>query len=226
MISKKYIITVPVILSFVSSMTVLAHAGMMDRWLERDTSVQATCLTVIAVQLLFTLLFLVIFRKSIINKPFRFLADKLSGDKYVSCAAFWFLSAFTLTPYLFPIDDSLFGLLGLLLTIINLIVILRKKKRARLTSAKNLYVCLHVAACQLIGYLVFIFAYKTEWFKKLFSYTDDLYPGLTIYPKLDGFDYTVQYMCQLLAFFSLPYLIIGAGCLLKKCRKIGEEKVD
>ena len=212
--SRKYIVLTGLLLFI--SLTASAHAGSYDRLLQKTVSIKATCVTVIITQLVLSVLFLIIFRKCRTNNPARHLATKISGKPALACGAFWILSAFTLTPYLEYFDIMQIIAIGLSLP--NLVLILIGKIRRCLISEKSLYVCIHVAASQVIGYIVYLAVFQTDWFGMIFRYTDDLYQiaNYYLYPGIEGVDYCIIYTFTLLASLSIPYIVLGVVRLVRQ----------
>ena len=165
-----------------------AHAGMFDRYLEYSVSARALFYTTLFVQLILSAFSFGLLRKT---RPFRVMR--------VICwhwSKKWFYSLFFLllipfvTLTLVDMDYVLMWLIsgGSLLFIMFYYVICSFKlfvTKKRKPSSRGLYITIIVSIQQMIGYVVYLLAYKTNLMRHLFNYTDDEYQigNYWVYPK-------------------------------------------
>lgn len=218
---ENYILTLFLLLP--SSIPAFAHAGMMDRLIEHAVSMEACCTTIIAVQLVLLILFMVIFKHSHLNSFIHSAAETIAGTRFISIFLFWILFAFCLTPYLGLLTSGMFlaGLVPLFLSLVFLILIFFRKPRSLVNKPSCHYLLIHFSLQQTIGYFVYLSVYDTDFIRNLFRYTDDEYQSaIYIYPNIKGITFCGDFFMELLLAFSLAFIVncIFEIASLKKSR--------
>lgn len=187
-----------------------AHAGMMDRLIEHAVSMQACCTTVIAVQLVLLILFMVIFKHSQLNSFIFSTAKTVANTSFISILFFWALLAFCLTPYIGLLTSGMFfaGLISLFLSLVFLVLVFFKKPRNLVKKTSCHYLLTHFSLQQMIGYIVYFAIYDTDYIRNLFKYTDDEYRfEVYVYPSMNGITFCGDCFIDLLLAFSMAFII-------------------
>lgn len=197
-------------LSLLSSVPAFAHAGMMDRLIEHAVSMEACCTTIIAVQLVLLILFMVIFNHSHLNSFIHSAAETIANTRFISIFLFWILFAFCLTPYLGLLTSGMFlaGLVPMFLSLIFLILVFFRKPRSLVKKPSCHYLLIHFSLQQTIGYFVYLSVYDTDFIRNLFKYTDDEYQyAFYVYPNIKGITFCGDFFMELLLAFSLAFIV-------------------
>ena len=210
---ENYILTLFLLLP--SSIPAFAHAGMMDRLIEHAVSMEACCTTIIAVQLVLLILFMVIFKHSHLNSFIHSAAETIAGTRFISIMLFWILFAFCLTPYIGLLTCGMFlaGLASLSLSLIFLILVFFRKPRSLVKKPSCHYLLIHFSLQQTIGYFVYLAVYDADFIRNLFKYTDDVYQStIYVYPNIKGITFCGDCFMDLLLCFSLAFI---ANCVFE-----------
>ena len=197
-------------LSLLSSAPAFAHAGMMDRLIEHAVSMEACCTTIIAVQLVLLILFMVIFKHSHLNNFIHSAAETIAGTRFISIMLFWILFAFCLTPYLGLLTSGMFlaGLVPMSLSLVFLILVFFRKPRSLVKKPSCHYLLIHFSLQQIIGYFVYLAVYDTDFIRNLFKYTDEEYQyAFYVYPSIKGITFCGDCFMDLLLCFSLVFIV-------------------
>lgn len=188
-----------------------AHAGIMDRWIEQETNVRACSMTVLAVQLLLLLLFLVFFKHSRLNSFVRSLADSIANTHFLSILVFWGLFAFCLTPFISMLNCGVLfgGLFAVLLSFVLFVLAFYEKPRKLVNRPSSHYYLIHCSIQQIIGYFVYFIIYDTDFIRNLFRYTDDEYQlaNYYVYPDARGISLCWGCFTDLLLGFSFALVV-------------------
>lgn len=219
----KRIITL-VLMSFVSVISVHAHAGMFDDYLRRMVSVDAVVLTIAVAQIVCFLLVRSNWFKAIKSVRIRLLlfAKRLHSNGWLRLLAAWGLSSFALSPYI-VIACNWLWILGILLFLVFwlfylFLVLYGKTRRAILTGIKPLYLLLVASIGEIIGGIVYCAIYEMEWFRSITYYTDEEYAlnDCKLYPTIDGIWDLWNEMKIVFFFFAIPYVILITIRVFKK----------
>lgn len=219
----KRIITL-VLMSFVSVISVHAHAGMFDDYLRRMVSVDAVALTIAVAQIVCYLLIRSNWFRAIKRVRMRLLlfAKKLHCNGWLRLLAAWGLSSFALSPYI-VIACNWLWILGILLFLVFwlfylFLVLYGKTRRAILTGIKPLYLLLVASIGEIIGGIVYCAIYEMEWFRSITYYTDEEYAlnDCKLYPTIDGIWDLWNEMKIVFFFFAILYVILITIRVFKK----------
>jgi len=211
-------------MSFVSVISVHAHAGMFDDYLRRMVSVDAVALTIAVAQIVCYLLIRSNWFRAIKRVRMRLLlfAKKLHCNGWLRLLAAWGLSSFALSPYI-VIACNWLWILGILLFLVFwlfylFLVLYGKTRRAILTGIKPLYLLLVASIGEIIGGIVYCAIYEMEWFRSITYYTDEEYAlnDCKLYPTIDGIWDLWNEMKIVFFFFAIPYVILITIRVFKK----------
>ena len=198
-----------------------AHAGIFDRYLDYSVSARALFYTTLIVQLFLSVFPFFFLRKTRLLRVVRFSCWRWSQKWY------YLLFFIVLVPFLVltlvDMDYVLMFFLsgGSLLIIVTCYAILSFRlfvSKKRTPSWRRLYILIILTFQQVIGYGVYLLAYKTDIMRHFFFYTDDLYQigNYTVYPETHLFATHIEgYISMLLLFLCWFVFLI----LLKAGRK-------
>lgn len=193
------------LLSF--SVELSAHAGFVDRAIQARTSKIACSATVIAAQITFGILFLIISKSTNINRLFKRTSKNIVSNGYVATVLFWLLLTFSLAPYLTLASAIYWIPATLAFWLTTHVMCFSSKARKICTNPNRIYYLLIFSILTIIGYIIYSKIYSIAGIQQLFSYVDDLYPGLLIYPEVDGIRHCIDKFIEVLFLETIPIIV-------------------
>ena len=196
-----------------------AHAGFVDRYLEYSVSARALFYTTLIVQLFLSVFSFLLLKRSRILRVLRVSCWHCSQQWY------YLLFFIVLVPFLVltlvDMDYVLMFFLagGSLLIIIICYAVLSFRllvSKKRSPSWRRLYFVIILTVQQVIGYGVYLLAYKTDLMRHFFFYTDDEYQigDYTVYPKTRLFSTHIEGYISMFLLFLCWYvflILLNAG---------------
>ena len=212
-----------VLLSMLIPFACYAHAGMYDGFRSMMDVLYAVLKTIFVSQLVVFVLIRFNWLKTSksIRKRLLFLAKRLCKNWYINLLAAWALSSFVLTPYIYVFSMAAFILAIIpffIFGVLYWVVVFRKKMRKRwLSGMKAIYFYLIASIGQIVGFIVYFFAYIIMWYTHWESIGDflrDLY-CYRFYLGEDGGYLILKSMLELSVCFAIPYLLLITRKALK-----------
>lgn len=193
-----------------------ALAGMMDRYLEMMEVLYAVLKTIFVSQLVVFLLISFNWLKSSkrIRKKLLFFAKRLCKNWCINLLAAWALSSFVLIPYIFVFCMGAFILAIIpffILGVLYLVVVFRKKMRARLLSGlRALYFYLIASIGQILVFIVLFLANIIMLYGPINTFTNYLWDIYCYRVPLgnDGGYIIAKGIWDLSLFMAIPYLLL------------------
>lgn len=217
-------------LSMIIPLICYAHAGMLDRYNDMMEVLFAVLKTIFVSQLVVFLLIRYSRLKSFknIRKRLLFLAKKLCKNWRINLLAAWALSSFVLTPYIYVFCMGAFLLAIIpyfIIGVLYLFVVFRKKLRARwLSGLKALYFYLIATIGQIVGFIVYFFAYiimRYSHWNSIGDYLRDFYCYRFHFDEDGGF-FIIKGMLELSVCLAIPYILLVAINSFKNVKRLNK----
>lgn len=193
-----------------------AHAGMYDRYIDMVACVKAVLNTIFVSQIVVYLIIRFNCLKSSrrIRMRLLLLAKRIRKNWWINLLAAWGLSSFVLTSYwyVFCLEAFIVGIIiFFLFWCFYLFVVLRKKMRRRLLSGmKAIYFYLIASIGQIIGFIVYYFAYILRWYSPYYEYTGFMWDIFGYKPYLgdEGGYILLKGMLELAICMAISYFVL------------------